>query len=279
MSGLPIDLQKLPPTALDVLRYLGTLEDGAWSDEIMDGAGLSERGFGKAIRRLVTRYYVAMPEQGYYTLTTNGLDAVQTLREIDGVAEPPAQDIDQDVEPEPEIVPESEPATDPASELTAPEPEPSAPPAPRAEPETAPETEIAWHQRRVSIFVPRGLVAQFASRLRFGFDRPDPHANPLLTIARTIVRMSAPGCAIDIPEYSIDVPAKGPAGPVDFRITPKRPGSVRVQIEVFQITDNDQSIPVGGMFFDLPIAEFPTPDSAEFQTLATTLRMYPGQRR
>ena len=91
--------------------------------------------------------------------------------------------------------------------------------------------------------------------------------------------MSAQGCEIDIPEYSIDVPTSGPAGPVDFRITPHQAGTVRVQIEVFQTTADDQAVPVGGMYFDLPVAEFPTPDSAEFQTLATMLRMHPGQRR
>ena len=90
MIELPPDLRKLPSKALDVLRFLGTQPDGASVDAIIEGTGLSSRGCRKAIRRLVTRYYLDMPEREYYTLSARGQEAVQTLREFDGADAAPA---------------------------------------------------------------------------------------------------------------------------------------------------------------------------------------------
>ena len=58
---LPVSIRALPPEAIEILRYYGA--NGAASvhaDDITVGAGLSDRGFGKAIRRLVTRNLMAM---------------------------------------------------------------------------------------------------------------------------------------------------------------------------------------------------------------------------
>lgn len=233
MSVLPDDLQKLPPPALDVLRFLGTVNDGAASETIMGGTGISERTFGKAIRRLVTRYYVAMPTQGYYTLTESGIAAANTLRDLDG--EPPA-------------------------------PEDAAP---------AQTSQAVRHPRRVSVFLPKELIERTTSRLLLGFDRPG--GGPVLRQpARVIVRMRAPDCDIAPVERPIEVPRKGTAGPVDFRIRPHTTGTLRVRIEAFQLIADGTLSPVGGMVFDLPVAGFPTPESAEFQTLAATLWLHPG---
>ncbi|MEP0764252.1 MAG: hypothetical protein HRF48_16090 [Chloroflexota bacterium] len=81
MMPVPPDLQKLPPQALDALRFLAAREDGtASADAIMAGTGLTAIGLGKGIRRLVTGRYVAMTTPGTYALTALGQEAAQALR-------------------------------------------------------------------------------------------------------------------------------------------------------------------------------------------------------
>ena len=86
MALLPMDLQKLPPQALDVIRFLSTHGEQGTVDEIVEGTGLTKRGFRKAIRRLVTRFYVDMPQQDFYVLTRQGREAADDLRAYDGDA-------------------------------------------------------------------------------------------------------------------------------------------------------------------------------------------------
>jgi hypothetical protein len=84
---LPFHLRALPPEALDVLRFFGTLNDPlAYSDEIMEGVRLSERMFGKVIRRLVTKGYLAMDGDQAYRLSDEGQESVLVLREYDAAA-------------------------------------------------------------------------------------------------------------------------------------------------------------------------------------------------
>ncbi len=86
---LPFHLKALPPEALDVLRYLGSLPDPvAHAVEISDSVGLSDRTFGKVIRRLVTKGYLQMAGDQEYRLTENGQDAVDELAEVES-ANPP----------------------------------------------------------------------------------------------------------------------------------------------------------------------------------------------
>lgn len=81
---LPYHLKTLPPDALDVLRYLGTLEDWrAYKDEICEQVGLTDRGFGKVIRRLVTKGYTVMDGNQVYRLTAQGQDSVEELMAYD----------------------------------------------------------------------------------------------------------------------------------------------------------------------------------------------------
>lgn len=81
MMPILSDLEKLPPQALDVLRYLAACETGmASADAIMAGAGLSAIGLGKGVRRLVTGRYIAMTAAGTYELTTLGQRAADALR-------------------------------------------------------------------------------------------------------------------------------------------------------------------------------------------------------
>ena len=60
--------------------------------------GLSERGFGKHIRRLVTAGYVVMDGNQIYRLTTKGGEVADELAEYDANA--PADDDDEDTSAE-----------------------------------------------------------------------------------------------------------------------------------------------------------------------------------
>jgi hypothetical protein len=81
---MPYSLQTLPPEAVDILRYYSSIDaDSAHSDTIMDGAGLTDRGFGKGIRRLVTRNYLAMSSDQVYRLTDHGKRVIEELKVYD----------------------------------------------------------------------------------------------------------------------------------------------------------------------------------------------------
>ncbi len=84
---LPFHLKTLEPLpgALDIIRYFGTIDsDIADVDEICDALELSDRGFSKAIRRLVTKGYVTMEGDLIYRLTEQGHEAAGELAEYDG---------------------------------------------------------------------------------------------------------------------------------------------------------------------------------------------------
>ncbi|MBN1565902.1 MAG: hypothetical protein JXA10_18815 [Anaerolineae bacterium] len=232
MSILPLELQKLPPQALDVVRYLAKQPEGAWVDDILDETGLTERGFGKAIRRLVTRYYAEMVDQGYYRLTALGQQAADDLLAYDGEEAPAA------------------PSAESVSRLT--------------------------HVRQVAVVGPKELVAGTEVVLRVGFNAPADGQNPLKEAGRLILRLSAPGCDVEPVERPLEVAINAPAGPAQFRVKARQAGSVRVKVEAFQLITLDDLQPVGGLFFDLNVAGFPTPASSEMQALGAQIRLYPG---
>jgi hypothetical protein len=90
---LPYDLKILPPQALDVLRYMGTRSDKqATADMLCDDLDLSDRAFGKVIRRLVTRNYDSMDAAGYYHLTPDGQSAADTIAEVQSAPALPEAD-------------------------------------------------------------------------------------------------------------------------------------------------------------------------------------------
>jgi DNA-binding MarR family transcriptional regulator len=259
MSLLSSDLLKLPPQALDVLRYLDTHDDQGTVDEIIEGTGLSKRGLRKAIRRLVTRFYAEMPDQDFYRLTEKGKEAAGELRAYDGENVPVAAPAEVDAPPAaPEVddVPAAAPAAPPADEA-------------------APAAEELRHVRRMSMLVPKELVIRSAVTLRAGFDAPpadDPA--PLKEAGRVLLRLSAPGCDVEPVERPLDVAVDGPAGPVSFRVTPRREGAVRVKVSAYQLVSLKDIRPIGGMFFDLNVAGFPTPDSAEVSAVGAVMRLY-----
>lgn len=86
MPELPFHLKTIEPVpgALDILRFLGAL-DQPYADAytICDNLGLSDRGFSKAIKRLVTKGYVQMDGDRVYRLTQQGNLAVEELAAYD----------------------------------------------------------------------------------------------------------------------------------------------------------------------------------------------------
>ncbi|NDJ60573.1 MAG: hypothetical protein GYB67_05570 [Chloroflexi bacterium] len=85
---MPADLRTLPPEALSILRFFGTqgLDDAFHADDIIQGSGLSPRGFGKGIRRLVTKNYAQMSADQVYRLTETGQNGVGDLQTYDRAA-------------------------------------------------------------------------------------------------------------------------------------------------------------------------------------------------
>src|SRR5689334_2193939 len=80
---LPYNLQKLPPEALDVLRYMGKTSRAESAETLEQGTKMSGRLIGKAIRRLVNYDYISMQDAYTYALTTDGNLAVKQLAEYD----------------------------------------------------------------------------------------------------------------------------------------------------------------------------------------------------
>lgn len=85
MTEMPLSLQTLPVEALDILRYFGaTGATSAHADDIIEGTQLTDRGFGKGVRRLVTRNYLSMSGEQRYRLTEQGQRAIESLQEYEG---------------------------------------------------------------------------------------------------------------------------------------------------------------------------------------------------
>ncbi len=80
---LPYNLQKLPPEALDVLRYMGKTSRAESAETLEEGTKLTGRLIGKAIRRLVNYDYIHMVDAYTYSLTTDGNLAVKQLADYD----------------------------------------------------------------------------------------------------------------------------------------------------------------------------------------------------
>lgn len=83
---LPYHLKTLEPLtgALDAVRFLRNEPDMlATVDTLLEKLELSERAFGKAIRRLVTQGYVQMDAEAVYRLTDAGRRAADELAEFE----------------------------------------------------------------------------------------------------------------------------------------------------------------------------------------------------
>ena len=225
------EFQKLPPQAIPVIRFLAGREDAA-AGEIAQETGLSERAFGKAIRALITRRFAEMPSPGVYRLSSRGREALAAL--VEPVAQPaPAE-----------------------APVPTPEPSPIASPGPDPRAEAAP----ASPERRVSVLVAQEWVRHLPAKLMVGFDAASDQTPP--APLHLTLRVKAQGCEIQPREHTLDLPPHRAAGPVQFRVTPFDGRSVRVRIEVLH---GDTLL--GGVFFEVPVAELPTPRSAQFHAL------------
>jgi len=261
--SLPLELQKLPPQALDVIRYLDGKEDGASVDAIMAGTGLSERSIGKAIRRLVTRYYASMPGEGVYLLTRLGREAAEDLRQYDGPKASLPAESTPIVTPSPVATP---------SPVVAP-PRVSVPalvqePAPAAIPATK-----AIHVRRLSVLMAQEFVLGASAKLMIGVDGPSQRTALLPTPVDTIIRVSAPGCEVEPEERPLDVAVDKATGPVQFRVKTQVEETVRVKVEVFQQVSPAELRPAGGMYFDMEVSPFPTIKSAELHAVGAMVQL------
>jgi hypothetical protein len=95
---IPQSLNGLQPEALDVLRYYGSSGAVAvHAEELMAGAHLSDRGFGKAIRRLVTKNLLVMEGNQTYRLSEAGRRAVAELLEYDLTEPDGAEQLDEEL--------------------------------------------------------------------------------------------------------------------------------------------------------------------------------------
>ena len=85
MPELSIELKKLETLrgAFDIIRYLSEDDTPAVAEDICDDLDMSDRRFGKAIKRLVTRSYVQMNSDYAYFLTQRGIDAAEELAAFD----------------------------------------------------------------------------------------------------------------------------------------------------------------------------------------------------
>lgn len=84
MPEMPYHLRTLPLEALGLLRFFGASPDTTFTaDDLMEITGLSERGFGKALRGLVTKQFVSMVSESTYKLTEKGKRAAKDLSEWD----------------------------------------------------------------------------------------------------------------------------------------------------------------------------------------------------
>lgn len=86
MPELSIDLQKLQPLkgAFDIILYLSEQGVPADTDTICDDLDMSDRRFGKAIKRLVTTGYVQMNLDYEYYLTDKGEESAEELEAFYG---------------------------------------------------------------------------------------------------------------------------------------------------------------------------------------------------
>ena len=80
---LSMNLKRLETlgSAFDIIRLLDSSEYALDSYDVCEELAISERRFGKAIKRLVTTGYVTMDAERCYSLTDNGYEAAEELNE------------------------------------------------------------------------------------------------------------------------------------------------------------------------------------------------------
>ncbi len=199
--ALPFELTTFPNGSLDIIRYLASCDSYAASDEaIIAGTALSERSFGKAIRRLVTREYVEMQVDGTYQLTRQGLDAAEAIAVHDEEAA-------------------AEMSYSEAGEIG--EEEEAGPP--------------SVTRSALAIF-PRTFAA---GRPGYFFVRVEEAAEPETELPVDMLFRLSGDCEIFPEQDDAAVPPQAAADPVRFEITPAAAGDFNLKLEVYHITQSD----------------------------------------
>lgn len=232
--SLPFELTTLPKGALDIIRFLHTQDAySAFDDDIINITGLSDRGFGKAIRRLVTKEYVEMQYDGPYLLTHKGIDAAETI-----AAEDEAGMADSSFEPD------SGPS----------EPEPPA---------------LETVLRSAVVITPKLYTT---GQPGFLFVRVEEAAAGQDGMAPVDVLFRVAGdCRVFPDQDDTHVPEQEPAAPVRFELTPVNSGAFTVRIEAYHITRSDM-IPAGAVDLAFTADDVPPAQTFKKQAFDLTLQ-------
>ncbi len=221
--SLPFELTTFPNGAVDIIRYLGQQDDyTAFDDDLLAATGLSDRAYGKAIRRLVTKEYIELQYEGSYALTEIGIEAAEAIAVHDE-----------------EMLYESDIDTADFS----------------AEEEAFEVVEIT---RQVLVIAPRragvGLPAYLFVRVQEAAD------DPLPIPVDVVFELRGKGLQVIPDQNDTTVPESGPGEPVRFEITPGASGGVDVVISALQVTQ-EELLSVGEYTLHLETADAP-PDGA-----------------
>lgn len=198
---LPFELTTLPRYSLEIITYLYGCDRFAADDlQIIDALGISERGFGKALRRLVTREYVEMQFDGPYALTDKGVEAAEAIKAQQG------EELHQAVG--------GPQGYDPGLAVS-----------------------VTVHRRLIAVF-PRAYVAGQPGYFFLKVDAPGPRDDLAPGAADLTVRLQN-ACLIEPAQRDLSVPPDESSPAVRFAVTPPAAGEYRTSIEVFQTTPVD----------------------------------------
>lgn len=232
--SLPFELTTFPKGAVEIIRYLA-LQDSyaAFDDDIMDATGLSDRAYGKAIRRLVTKEYIELQYEGSYALTEIGVEAAEAVAAHDEETQYEAAMDDDDFVVEEEFI------------------------------------EIVETLRNVLVVYPRTLGAGQPAYL---FLRVVDTPGDALPVPVDVVFELRGGDVQVMPEQSdTAISETGAAAPVRFEVTPGAAGRYPVTITALQVT-KAELLPVGEFTLELTAAQDAAPDSFLQATFAMLLQ-------
>lgn len=211
-------LKTLPEEAVDILRYFHTSgESSAHAETIMAGAGLSERGFGKGIRRLVTKSYVALDGDQVYRLTEAGRRLVDVVESVS------------------------------ASEIADDSPDDQA-----EEAAAAPRAERRFVRRRLIVALPQPLIAQQPTHLHVGFaeaENSERAAGSIPILVRINLLNGEPSQPI---ETALLVENR--TVHQVYEITAGDASAARVRVQVAQADEDEtEQRSRGGLYIDVPV--------------------------
>lgn len=215
--SLPFELTTFPRGAVEIIRYLAAQDSyAAFDDDIMDATGLSDRAYGKAIRRLVTKEYIDLQYEGTYALTEVGVEAAEAIAAHDDEARSEAAMDDDNLLVEEEVI------------------------------------AVVETPRRVLVVYPRMLaVGQPAYLFLRVVDTPgDAMPFPV----DVVFELGGPDVQVMPDQNDTAIPEASAADPVRFEVTLDEAGTRPVTIAALQVT-KAELLPVGEFTLDLTAAD------------------------